>query len=133
MEHGCDYAIRDQAGVVMAICLLFNMIRTFEREDFAIGTTIAARADIAAGRVYEQEDLSVLDTDLQGIASEGTRVRRGEVEEGGASNHLPRSRAVERKELEAAQLARAQAMWDSYTCLQEARQARDRRRRTGDE
>ena len=108
MEHGCDYGILDQAGVVMAICLLFNMVRTFEREDFPIGTTIAPRADIRAGRVYEQEDLSVLDTDLQGFAEGEAGARRGGISE--ASNPPLVSRAAERRELEAAQLGRAQAM-----------------------
>ena len=123
MEHGTEYGVRDQAGVVMAICLLFNMVRTFEREDFAVGTGIAPRSEIAAMRVYEQDDLSVLDTDLQEFVQEGARV--GGANQGSeATRPAPLSRARERRELEASQMARAQAMWDSYTKHREAQAGR---------
>ena len=113
MEYSCDYGIKDQPVVVTAICLLFNMIRTFETEDFAIGTIIAPSPDIAAGRVYEQEDFSVLDTDLEGFGQMDAGVRRRDDQGPEALRPPPISRAWERRqrrELKAAQLARAQAI-----------------------
>ena len=49
----------------MAVCLLFNTMRTFEHEEFAVGTVMPPASDVAEGRVYEQEDSLVFDTNLR--------------------------------------------------------------------
>ena len=40
MGKGSAYGIRDHARIVMAIFLLFNAVRTFENEEFAVGLFI---------------------------------------------------------------------------------------------
>ena len=110
VERGCAYSLDDQVRVVYSICLLYNAVRVFERGEFSIGPVVPARGDLAAGRIFEQEDLSVLDPDTG----------RGDEDDGSPEPEQPRARSFrstrnrERRELEDSVLRRAGAMWDAY-------------------
>ena len=107
MERGCAYGLQDQARVVLAICLLYNVVRTCESNEFTIGPTIPARADLLAGRTFRQEDLSMLDPD----DADGNDAMGAIGLLGAANPRIARDR--ERRELEASQMRRAEAMWEA--------------------
>ena len=40
IENGSPYGMRDQARIVMAICLVSNAVRAFDQEEYAVGSVI---------------------------------------------------------------------------------------------
>ena len=108
MERGCAYSLHDQARVVIAMCLLYNVVRTCEAEEFGIGPIVPSNTDLDAGRILEQDDLSAMDAEPD---DDGDAELHPAGAPGGTNARAARNR--ERKDLEESQLRRADAMWEA--------------------